>query len=777
GRNALPLSIGITSFLNTVQTSTSTDSGHSSHLRPNNTKPTTTTSTSTTSSSTAEQTLIVPSEKIVDEGEEQKSQQRYALIDSSLSSMVKNNFKQSSYINRGTLLHALTGCGDNINYQQINMKVKKFCLRSNKSSSCSPSLNNENDNNCLHINTKYTPPFILHSSTTNSPIDSLEKLLPKVVHINDNCCWSSYEEAQNINGGNMNVEIDYSPTEGGENSSGKCLILTQNMLTGSCQSDDICSKSSPSSYKNQQTKIFERKSFTEEDFRQLLLDKDTTKENSLSTTNEELSSFSWNESDKTTSDKKQKFKHNKNYHVPVIMCQNDQLLIEEKIKTPPSHIRSSLDCYFPRQPSDLSFTVNMSTTEDEQSTETKSTLVSTTPHTYLKATSPVNMNVTASTCLTPKKISPISTDVIEHPVEQCIIYQKKKSTPVPLLVRHSRLKPPMVHHRNKPSRNLARKLIEETSDTSEISLLDSIDEKYSKVVEKKKNNNSRGLWKENYVYTRPLTVPKKDRVRLSSSYSNLLDLLQREEECSHNDQKYLVSPSETNELLQRWLQDQLIMFEHQVKQQLPTTIQNNSDSDNESDTISENTFTQKLPLFNSTTEPTNTEGQLNNNNDNKDSPHRYNRIKHKQQPVQFGETKKVVHSNVRYKILRKAHLVRHESLKNRNRPLLLSSSFLSPQSSTNHHRHHTKIPCNNIHETCHSRNNDSSEHISNHSYCDKDVFCTDSSMPRSDTSDFSQPQLSESVISNLESEYDNYQPEQQMSNSQILSDDDNRSYL
>ncbi|CAF1303702.1 unnamed protein product, partial [Didymodactylos carnosus] len=776
GRNTLPLNIGITPFTNTVQTSTSTDSGHSSHLpngssHPNNTKPATT--STSTSSSTDQQTPLVVLEKQI--GEEQKLSQKHVRINSSLSSMVTNNFEQSSYINRSTLLRALIGCGSDANHQQTNMKVKKFCLRSNKSSSRSPSLNIEsNNNNRHHGNTKHTPPppFILHSSTTNSPIDSLEKLLPKMVHINDNC-WSSHEDTQNINGKDMNMRIGYS---GGEGDSGKCLILTQKMLTGSCQSDDICSKSTQSSQKSHHSKIPERKSFTEEDFRRLLVNKEPTKENSLSTTNEESSSFSWDESDKITKDKKQKFKHDKNYNVPVIMCENDQLLTEEKIKTPspPSHIRPSLDCYFPRRPSDLSFTVNMSTTEDEQSIETKSTLISPVSHTHLKATSPSNTSITTMTGLTPKNISSTTTDVMVHPVQPNVAYYKKPNLSVLSSARTSRPKPTIIHYRNKPPRNLARKLIQETSDTSEISLLDSIDEKRIKPVNNKKSNETRALWKENCAYARPLSMINKGRVRLSSSHSNLLDLLQREDECSHDDSQYPTSPCETNELLQRWLQDQLNMFEYQIKQQPlpPAVIQNNSDSDDESDTVSENTFTQqKLPLFNSKPQPTRTDEQMYNNNNR---PQRYNRTAHKQ--LLLSDTKKNIYNNVRYKSLKRSQLVRHESLKNRNRPLLLGSSVLSRQSSTSQH-HHSKPSCNNNFTSYH-RNGGSSDHILNHSYCDKDVFGTDSSMPRSDTSDFSQPQLSESVISNLESEYDNYQPQQQqMSNSQILSDDDNRSYL
>lgn len=96
-----------------------------------------------------------------------------------------------------------------------------------------------------------------------------------------------------------------------------------------------------------------------------------------------------------------------------------------------------------------------------------------------------------------------------------------------------------------------------------------------------------------------------------------------------------------------------------------------------------------------------------------------------------------------------SNLIRHESLKNRNRPLL--------------------------YENLHAQTKNSMKPITHR---------TDSaSMPRSDLSDMSSSRpdnLSESVISNLESEYDNIYtqssqgnlPTTTMTNSQILSDDD-----
>jgi hypothetical protein len=187
-----------------------------------------------------------------------------------------------------------------------------------------------------------------------------------------------------------------------------------------------------------------------------------------------------------------------------------------------------------------------------------------------------------------------------------------------------------------------------------------------------------------------------------------------------------------SDLLQRWLEDQLNLFRHQIKQtpplstrktnRLSTNIINNNDStDDESDTVSENTFTALT-----------------------------NQSKSKRP-----------YNHVRYKPLRKnsnqtSHLIRHESLKYRNRPLLLENNSKLNKTFFNYQLNHIKkLP----HRT------------------------DSSSMPRSDVSDISSSRpdnLSESVMSNLESEYDNIytQPITSnttttiMSNSQILSDDD-----
>lgn len=193
-------------------------------------------------------------------------------------------------------------------------------------------------------------------------------------------------------------------------------------------------------------------------------------------------------------------------------------------------------------------------------------------------------------------------------------------------------------------------------------------------------------------------------------------------------------------MLQRWLEDQLNLFRHQIKKtpplsarktnRLPTNVMRNDDStDEESDTVSENTFT---PLTN----------QSKSNSTNPKRPY----------------------NHVRYRPLRKngnqtttSHLVRHESLKHRNRPLSyehmnapISQTLLNYPKISN-----KKVP----HRT------------------------DSASMPRSDLSDISSSRpdnLSESVISNLESEYDNIftqsnhpnLPTTMMSNSQILSDEE-----
>jgi hypothetical protein len=194
-----------------------------------------------------------------------------------------------------------------------------------------------------------------------------------------------------------------------------------------------------------------------------------------------------------------------------------------------------------------------------------------------------------------------------------------------------------------------------------------------------------------------------------------------------------------SDLLHRWLEDQLNLFRYQVKQTPPistrktnrfsTNIVVKTDStEDESDTVSENTFT----VLTNQSNP-----QSKSVSSNKRS---YNQVRYK--PLRKNSTQT-------------AHLIRHESLKHRNRPLLFEDNPQLNKTFYNYRLHHVKkIP----HRT------------------------DSSSMPRSDLSDVSSSRpdnLSESVMSNLESEYDNIytQPKNSntttiMTNSQILSDND-----
>lgn len=192
------------------------------------------------------------------------------------------------------------------------------------------------------------------------------------------------------------------------------------------------------------------------------------------------------------------------------------------------------------------------------------------------------------------------------------------------------------------------------------------------------------------------------QTRLSSSYNNLSKYVSHSKESSstyHAD------------FLQRWLDDQLNQFRSHIKQTPPIIPKkfnrySNIDidsTDDESDTIHENTF-----------------------------------------PILNPKPKKRSYNHIRYKPLQKtSHLIRHESLKYRNRPLLFENNQLQKYSQR-----------------------------------------TDStSMPRSDISDLesSRPEnLSQSVLSNLGSEYDNMYANSsnskktiptKKSNSQILSDE------
>jgi len=486
--------------------------------------------------------------------------------------------------------------------------------------------------------------------------------------LSDNSCWSSRE--------GMTTS---------ETSGSKCLILTQKMINGS--TDDNSRSRSPLPVVGvpmvNRHLSSERKSFTEEDFRQLLHGQSSKEMNnpsrSLSTTNEETaSSFSgWDDVPPSP--------------LMSIKSNTEQNQPSESIKPkPPSPL---VDCYYPRRPCDLSFTVNMTTTEDETSsrTETKSTVIASPTSTVVTLTSP--------TVPVPTPVPTIKTPVQLSQPQQA---QMSKYRPVPF--------------------NLARKLIAETSESalSDISV-----------------EQQREPWTQNVVYQ----SRQPQRTRLSSSYSNLHDLVQNNESL-----KYLPDQSHSptlvhSDLLQRWLEDQLNMFRCQVQQTPPVAnrkanrfstnvILRHESTDDESDTISENTFTTR-------TNPNH--------------------------PVsKSSSVSKRPYNHVRYKPLRRSsintsHLVRHESLKYRNRPLLLDKNPTFPKSG--HHSYPSK-PLKNY-----PRRTDSS------------------SMPRSDLSDISSSRpdnLSESVISNLESEYDNIYtqthhgdtPVTIMSNSQILSDDD-----
>ena len=134
-----------------------------------------------------------------------------------------------------------------------------------------------------------------------------------------------------------------------------------------------------------------------------------------------------------------------------------------------------IDCYYPRRPCDLSFTVNMTTTEDDSSsrTDTKSTVIASPTSTVVTVTSPAPQ----------PPLPPPPPPVISSQSQQ----QVPKCRPVPF--------------------NLARKLIAETSESalSEISV-----------------EQSHEPWTQNIVYQ----SKHPQRTRLSSSYSNLHDLLQ-----------------------------------------------------------------------------------------------------------------------------------------------------------------------------------------------------------------------------------------------------------
>ena len=137
-----------------------------------------------------------------------------------------------------------------------------------------------------------------------------------------------------------------------------------------------------------------------------------------------------------------------------------------------------VDCYYPRRPCDLSFTVNMTTTEDDNSsrTETKSTVI----------------------------VSPSSTVATIVPPEPAVVTPVNLVKPIGSLQQIQHVQVPK--YRPAPF-NLARKLIAETSESALSEL--SIEHRYEP-------------WTQNIAYQSKQT----QRTRLSSSYSNLHDLVQ-----------------------------------------------------------------------------------------------------------------------------------------------------------------------------------------------------------------------------------------------------------
>ncbi|CAF3629301.1 unnamed protein product [Rotaria sordida] len=645
GRNALPLTIGHTN-VGTVQKSSSTDDSHhsqSSDLRcklnsqkeQNHIQASTTTTTSSSIVLNEQQTLLKQSSSSL-------SARKHVRISNHLSSIENPSYRQ-------TLLQALNATtknsiNNNNNTQHQISPIKKLSNRL--------------------VTKKHTP----------SPIPK-EFYVPRMTHLSDNSCWSSREAMIQS-----------------ETSGSKCLILTQQMLNGSTDDNSRCKSTPPPpssarmSSSNRHLSI-ERKSFTEEDFRQLLQEQSAKDANnpsrSLSITNEETaSSFSgW---DDIPSSPLPSIKSNHG---------NIQQQQQESIKPISSPL---VDCYYPRRPCDLSFTVNMTTTEDDNSsrTDAKSTIIASPSSTVVTITSPPPQPPP------PQPILPV-------PITKPTVVTSQSQQQIP-------------RYRPGPF-NLARKLIAETSESalSEISI-----------------EHHHEPWTQNIAYQSK--VPQ--RTRLSSSYSNLHDFLQ-----INDSSKYRPKPIQSptiiqSDLLQRWLEDQLNLFRYQIKQTPPLSTRKtnrfsnnivikNDSTDDESDTVSEHTFT-------ALTNQSNLQSKSVSSN-------------------------KRPYNHVRYKPLRKnstqtSNLIRHESLKYRNRPLSYENNSQLNKTPYNYQSNPIKkLP----HRT------------------------DSSSMPRSDLSDISSSRpdnLSESVISHLESEYDNIYtqpinsttPITIMNNSQILSDNE-----
>lgn len=140
-----------------------------------------------------------------------------------------------------------------------------------------------------------------------------------------------------------------------------------------------------------------------------------------------------------------------------------------------------------------------------------------------------------------------------------------------------------------------------------------------------------------------------------------------------------------SDLLQRWLEDQLNLFRYQVKQTPSISTRksnrysiniamNNDSTDDESDTVSENTFT----VLTNQTNP-----QSKSISSNKRS---YNHVRYK--PLRKNSTQT-------------SHLIRHESLKHRNRPLLFEDNPQLNKEFYNYRLHHVKkFLIEQIHHQC-----------------------------------------------------------------------------
>jgi len=169
--------------------------------------------------------------------------------------------------------------------------------------------------------------------------------------------------------------------------------------------------------------------------------------------------------------------------LPSIRSNHGNIQQKESMKsTLPLLPPPTIDCYYPRRPCDLSFTVNMTTTEDDSSsrTDTKTTVV----------------NSPASTVTTIVSSTPLQPPPPPPPM----------NIAKPVVASSQQPQQQVVRYRPAPF-NLARKLVAETSESalSEMSV-----------------EHQHEPWTQNIVYQ----SKNPQRTRLSSSYSNLHDLLQ-----------------------------------------------------------------------------------------------------------------------------------------------------------------------------------------------------------------------------------------------------------